>query len=166
MSKVSVFLVYLFCFFSGIFLRQRLFIVVSEKFQTATFDKSAICDGQVLVQFDGQCRPNLMVRFWPIFREPKKTKIGREPDHQFVNFFWPPKTEICSCSWHKKEIYKMGQNLTVEMPKIGPEPYLTATYIYIYIHAGVLPHYPPLPPKQSCPTIHLAPPLFPTKTSM
>ena len=38
-------------------------------------------------------------------------------------------------------------------------------YIYTYIYAGVLPHYPPLPPKQSYPTIHFAPPPFPTKTS-
>ena len=38
-------------------------------------------------------------------------------------------------------------------------------YIYIHIHicARVLPHYPPLPPKQSYPTIHLTPPLFPRK---
>ena len=42
-------------------------------------------DGQVLAQFDGQVLAQL--------QGTKKTKIGPEPDHQFVNFFGPPPKE-------------------------------------------------------------------------
>ena len=80
-SKDSVSWFACFVSFQVFFSENNSFIVVSDKFQTAKFDKRAI----LMVRF----WPNLMVRFWP-FQETNKMKIGPEPDHQCVNFFWGP----------------------------------------------------------------------------
>ena len=51
---------------------------------------------------------------------------------------------------------------TKNTPKLNTTAH---AYTHIYIYTGVLPHYPPLLPKQSYPTIHLYPPPLPRKTS-
>ena len=77
--------------------------------------------------------PNLMVRFWPNFGT---GHLGPEPNHQFVK---PPKKQKQPSTpvfWLAKKTTSKGQNPTIKMPKIGPEPNLTAhmcAYIYIYM---------------------------------
>ena len=110
-----------------------IFRVVSETFQTEHFHKKAdfgrlgsgpsrrLGSGQILGQKQGH--------------------LGPELNRPFVNFLGQKEQQepstLCLVKMREKKQY--GQNLAVQMGKIGSEPNLTAyifvcIYIYIYIY--------------------------------